>query len=99
MSNNFIEKDQLTGVIYEEMLSSMKKVLDLGQFKIGSSNSKEFAYFKSEVMNSYYNGLRNVFEEMKSNGLIEDCDMCNNDLRKGWKNCQCRGCGYMSKKD
>jgi hypothetical protein len=75
----------------------MKKVLDLGQFKIGDANSKEFAYFKSEVMNSYYNGLRNIFEDMKVSGLVESCSECSYDLRKGWKDCKCRGCGYMSK--
>jgi len=97
MKGSLKGKDPITGVIYEEMLGSMKKVLDLGQFKIGDSNSKEFAYFKSEVMNSYYNGLRNSFEDMEESGLITRCDSCDNDLRKGWRDCKCRGCGFMSK--
>ena len=97
MSDDLKDKDPITGVVYEEMLGSMKKVLDLGQFKIGASNSKEFAYFKSEVMNSYYNGLRNVFDTMMEEDLVSLCDSCSSDLRKGWKNCKCRGCGYMSK--
>lgn len=90
------EKDPITGVIFEESVTSMKRILDLGKFKIGSANSDEYAYYKSEVMNSCYNGLRNMFEEMKQLGIVTDCD-CNNDLRKGWRPCVCRGSGYVSK--
>jgi len=90
------ERDYLTGLIYEESISSMKKVLDLGQFKIGAKNSPEFTYFKKEVMDSYYNCMRNVFEDLRDQGIVEDCQFCNTDLRKGWKPCPCRGSGYTS---
>jgi hypothetical protein len=90
------ERDYLTGLIYEESISSMKKILDLGQFKIGAKNSPEFTYFKKEVMDSYYNCMRNVFEDLRDQGIVEDCQFCNTDLRKGWKPCPCRGSGYTS---
>mgnify|MGYP000894954632 CR=1 FL=1 len=91
-----MEKDRITGVIYEESLSSMKKILDLGQFKIGDKNSREFSYFKSEVMNHFYGGLKNTFSAMEESGVVSKCNLCDADLRKGWKPCACRGSGYLS---
>ena len=90
------DRDELTGLIYEESINSMKKILDLGQFKIGAKNSPEFTYFKKEVMDSYYNAMRNIYEDLKDQGVVQDCVYCDTDLRKGWKPCSCRGSGYIS---
>lgn len=95
--SNIRDKDQITGTIYQESLTAMKRILDLGEFKIGASNSKDYAFFKREVMDSVYAALRNIFEEMEEEGLVCKCDLCNADLRKGWKSCSCRGSGYLSK--
>ena len=91
------EKDVITGTIYQETLTAMKRILDLGEFKIGASNSRDFAFFKREVMDSIYTSLRTIFEEIEDEGIVEQCDKCNADLRKGWKPCACRGSGYISK--
>ena len=89
-------KDVITGTIYQETLSAMKKILDLGEFKIGASNSKDFAFFKREVMDSVYNSLKNIFEELERENIVEKCPDCESDLRKGWRPCSCRGSGFVS---
>jgi len=89
------DKDQITGTIYQETLTAMKRILDLGEFKIGAANSKDYAFFKREVMDSVYTSLRKIFEEMEDEGIVEPCYKCNADLRKGWKPCSCRGSGYL----
>lgn len=89
-------KDPVTGTVYQETLSAMKRILDLGEFKIGAANSKDFAFFKREVMDSIYSSLRNAFKEMEREGVVRECPYCNSDLRKGWEPCTCRGSGYIS---
>lgn len=90
------EKDVITGTIYQESLTAMKRILDLGEFKIGAENSKEFAYFKREVMDSFYTAISNMLEQMEDDGVVRECPLCSSDLRKGWKPCACRGSGYIS---
>jgi len=87
--------DNISALIYQESMSSMKKILDLGEFKIAESNTKSFSYFKSQVMDSTYSALETIFNKMESNGILKKCS-CGADLRKGWKDCECRGSGYVS---
>jgi len=95
-NNQMDEKDVITGTIYQETLSAMKRILDLGEFKIGASNSRDFAFFKREVMDSIYGSLSKIYEEMEMDGVAKKCPYCDSDLRKGWKPCTCRGSGYIS---
>ena len=96
MERDIDDKDMITGTIYQETLGAMKRILDLGEFKIGDSNSKDFAYFKREVMDSTYTSLLNMFRQMEEDGLVKECPHCNSDLRKGWRSCACRGSGFIS---
>lgn len=96
MDDEMAVQDAITGTVYQETLTAMKRILDLGEFKIGSSNSKDYAFFKREVMDSIYGSLKEIFKEMEEQGLIRPCPYCNADLRKGWKPCPCRGSGYIS---
>lgn len=96
METKMSEKDIITGTIYEETLTAMKRILDLGEFKIGAANSRDFAFFKREVMDSTYGSLREIYENMREDGVVIDCPHCDADLRKGWKPCFCRGSGYVS---
>jgi len=96
MDRDIEEKDVITGTIYQETLSAMKRILDLGEFKIGASNSRDFAFFKREVMDSTYTALSNIYAEMEEDGIAKQCPYCDADLRKGWRSCTCRGSGYVS---
>lgn len=96
MDNEMMEKDAITGIVYQETLTAMKRILDLGEFKIGAANSKDYAFFKREVMDSIYGSLKVIFEEMEAQGIVQPCPNCKADLRKGWKPCACRGSGYIS---
>jgi len=88
--------DNISALIYQESMSAMKKILDLGEFKIAESNTKSFSYFKSQVMDSTYSALESIFSKMESDGVLKKCS-CGADLRKGWKDCGCRGSGYVSR--
>jgi len=88
--------DEITGTIYQETLTAMKKILDLGEFKIGASNSRDFAFFKREVMDSVYTALLNIYADMEEDKIVIKCPNCDSDLRKGWKPCSCRGSGYIT---
>ena len=92
--------DPITGKLYEETINSMKEILDLGQFKIGDKNSREYAYFKSKVMDSVYNKLQNYLDYLEEEEIIQKCPYCiTQSIRKGWKSCTCRGSGYVTKED
>ena len=97
-SRQYDNPDPITGIIYEEQLSAMKEILDLGQFKIGDKNSKEYLYFKSKVMDSVYGALQKTYDKMLDEGCVERCPSCQGErgLRSGWCSCPCRGSGYVS---
>lgn len=82
--------------IYLKTMNTMKRILDLGGFRL-DKRTKEFKYFKEEVMNYTYENLKKLFQQMEENGLIQKCE-CNTNLRKGYKNCICKGSGYTNKK-
>ena len=96
MNREIEEKDAITGTIYQESLTAMKRILDLGEFKIGDANSRDFAFFKREVMDSIYSSLANIYKDMEAEGIAIKCPDCDADLRKGWRPCACRGSGYIS---
>jgi len=74
-------------------LSTMKQILDLLAFKF-DKESDDYKYFKKEVMNYFYNGLKTFYVKAEKSGLIKRCP-CNANLRKGYKECACGGCGYI----
>lgn len=82
-------------IIYLDTLDTMKKILDLGEFKFGK-NTDDFKYFKSKVMDYFYNGLTKLFKTLETEKIIEKCpNRCN--LRKGYSKCLCSGSGYIMK--
>ena len=81
-------------------LDMMKKILDLGEFKLGRK-TEDFKFFKREVMNCFYNSLKKTFNTLKKEGLVLSCK-CKSNLRQGYSNCEfCGGLGFIfiDKKD
>jgi len=91
MSDN---KIQIARSIYLETLASMKKILDLASFKFDKRTS-EYVYFKSQVMDACYNGLKKLFRKLEQEKIIKKCD-CGTNIRKGYRSCICGGSGYCN---
>lgn len=79
--------------IFLTILSIMKKILDLGEFKL---DEKSYKYFKKEVMDIVYNALKKLFKTLESEKIIERCE-CKAKLRQGYTDCpKCGGSGYVN---
>ena len=88
-------KIQIAKSTYLEILNSMKKILDLVGFKM-DRRTKDFDYAKSQIMDSTYTALINLFKKLEQEGLIEKCS-CGTNVRKGFKKCICGGSGYINR--
>jgi len=88
---------QISAIIYLKAMNSMKKILDLVAFKM-DRRTKDFSYAKEEIMNYVYNNLRDAFKELEKADIIEKCP-CGANLRQGYQKCECRGSGYINKRD
>lgn len=85
---------QIPKTVFLNTLTSMKKILDLLEFKM-NKNSDEYKYMKKEVMDYTYNALKKTFQELQENKVIKNCpNKCN--LRCGFKTCQCGGSGFLN---
>ena len=88
-------KLQLARTIFLNALEVMKKNLDLVAFKF-SKNSEDFRYFKKEIMDYTYNGLKKTFKQLEEQKIIIKCE-CGASLRNGWKSCEsCGGSGFTN---
>lgn len=86
---------QIASEIYLKALDTMKKTLDLMQFGFDMRTTK-FKYAKSQIMNHNYENLTKLFKYLEDSGIIIKCPKGHN-LRQGWKNCPCKGSGYINK--
>ncbi len=86
---------QLAGTIYLEQLGVMKQILSLAEFKF-DKRTKEYLYFKSQVMDNFYNGLKKLFKKLEEQKILQKCS-CGTNVRKGFRNCSCKGSGFINK--
>ncbi len=88
-------KIQLARNVFLEQLTVMKQILNLAEFKFDNS-TKEYKYFKSQIMDSFFRGLKKIFCTLEENKIIEKCP-CRAKIRQGYKNCKdCGGSGYRN---
>lgn len=91
-------KIYLAKTIFLASLSIMKKILDLGEFKLGKK-SEDFQYFRKQVMEYFYGGLKKLFKQLSEEDIIIKCD-CKSKLRQGYSDCPlCGGSGYRNKEN
>ncbi len=90
-------KIQLPKSIYLEQLGVMKQILNLAEFKF-DKRTKEYLYFKSQVMDNFYNGLKKLFKKLTEEKMIEKCK-CGTNVRHGYKQCLCGGSGFINKQE
>ena len=76
-------------------MNAMKKTLDLVAFKM-DKRTADFKYAREEIMNYFYNNLKDLFKELEKADIIEKCS-CGTTLRNGYKKCEYKGSGYRNK--
>lgn len=87
---------QIAKAIFHKNLSIMKKILDLGEFKLGKK-SDDFKYYKKQVMDFFYKDLKKLFKQFEDEKILKRCvKKCS--LRKGYSDCECGGSGYINEK-
>lgn len=88
-------KTQIAKTIFLQNLEIMKQILDLGEFKLGRK-SDDFKYYKREVMDYFFDGMKKLFKQWEQEKLIEKC-LCKARLRHGYSKCEfCGGSGYRN---
>lgn len=85
---------QIARQIYLKSLDTMKRTLDLVAFKF-DCRTKEYKYFRSQIMDFTYGNLNKIFKYLEDSKIIKKCS-CGTNLRKGYKNCDCGGSGYCN---
>jgi len=89
-------KIQLAKIIFLSSLSMMKKILDLIAFKV-DIKSADYKYYKKEIMNYVYTGLKKLFDQLSDEKIIIKCE-CKSKIRQGYKPCSlCNGAGFKNK--
>ena len=75
---------QIAKAIFHNNLYIMKKILDLGEFKLGKK-SDDYKY------------LKKLFKQMFDEKIVIKCN-CGANIRHGYTDCEfCGGCGYKTK--
>lgn len=89
-----MKKAQIAKIIFLGCLDTMKKILDLIAFKT-EEKSKEYNYYKKEIMSYTYKNLRKIFKQLEEENLIKRCPKkCS--LRQGYSKCKFGGSGYVN---
>jgi len=80
--------------IFHKNLSIMKKILDLGEFKLG--NKADYKYFKKQVMDYFYKDIKKLLKQLLDEKIVVKCN-CGAKVRHGYTDCEyCGGCGYKN---
>ena len=95
-SNKMLDDGQLAKAIYLRNMTGMKEILNMGEFRIGNRDSKEYKFFKKVVMDEYYNAMTDLFAKLEEKGVLMKCP-CGTSIRQGYKPCQrCSGAGHCN---
>lgn len=88
----------LAETIFLMQLDVMKSILDLGKYGL-RNDDESYKYFKRISMDSFYGGLKKLFEKLEDDGILKRCD-CASNLRHGYTQCTlCHGAGFTEVKN
>lgn len=86
---------QLAKALFHMNLSVMKKILDLGEFKLGKK-SDDYKYFKKQTMDYFYKSMKKLFKQLVDEKILTNCS-CKAKLRQGYSPCEkCGGSGFCN---
>ena len=87
-------KIQLASILYLSQLNTIKKILDLIEYKEGK-DSNNFKYLKKQIFDYFYIDIKKIFIKLESEKIIKRCPKgCS--LRQGYTDCTCNGSGYIN---
>jgi hypothetical protein len=96
---DMLDDGQIAKAIYLRNMSGMKEILNMGEFRIGNRESKEYKFFKKVVMDEYYNAMTDLFAKLEAKGVLMKCP-CGTSIRQGYKPCQkCNGAGHCNSEE
>ena len=96
---NMLEDGQLAKAIYLRNMAGMKEILNMGEFRIGNRESKEYKFFKKVVMDEFYNAMNELFAKLEEKGVLMKCP-CGTTIRQGYKPCaRCNGAGHCNSEE
>ena len=80
--------------IYLSHLMTIKRILDLIEFREGKESEK-FKYLKKSLFDYFYNDVKKLFKKLESEKIIKRCPKgCS--IRQGYTTCECNGSGYVN---
>jgi len=86
---------QIPKIMFLNALNTMKKTLDLLEFKL-QKDTPDFKYMKQQLMNFTYDGLKKTFKLLEQKKLVKKCT-CGNKMRQGYASCpNCAGSEYTN---
>ncbi len=95
-SAEMLDDGQLAKAFYLRNMSGMKEILNMGEFRIGNRESKEYKFFKKVVMDEIYNAMTDLFAKLEAKGVLMKCP-CGTSIRQGYKQCsKCNGAGHCN---
>ena len=88
-------KIQLASILYLSQLNTIKKILDLIEYKEGKE-SNNFKYLKKQIFDYFYIDIKKIFIKLESEKIIKRCPKgCS--LRQGYTKCEfCNGSGFCN---
>jgi hypothetical protein len=87
-------KIQLASMIYLSNLNTVKKILDLIEYREGKESEK-FVYLKKQLFDYLYLDVKKLFIKLEQEKIIKKCPKgCS--MRQGYTSCLCNGSGYVN---
>jgi hypothetical protein len=88
---------QVANMIYQNVRSIMKFTLDMEEQKYPEKgrNDDRYKFFKKQLMSFTYQSLRDLFDQLQENGLIEPTKY-EEDVKDGYKPTPSGGSGFIN---
>ena len=80
--------------IYLSHLTTIKRILDLIEFREGK-DSEKFKYLKKQLFDYFYTDIKKLFKKLEAEKIIKRCPK-NCSIRNGYTTCICNGSGYVN---
>lgn len=91
-------KLQIAKIIFFKHKNTLKKLLQMGEFKFGGKKSQEFKFYKKTCSDHMYDQLKQILKLLEIMKISEKCTCSSSiDKREGIKPCiLCGGSGYTN---
>lgn len=91
-------KLQIAKIIFFKHKNTLKKLLQMGEFKFGGRKSQEYKFFKKNCSDYVYEQLKQILKLLEIMKISEKCECgCSIEKREGTQPClSCGGSGYKN---